>query len=257
MRVALGYVVLIVLPAILLVVQISTLRSLLAVNQRNSGDNLRIILTIVELVRDRDAVEEQARGYFTQGDQASKDEMKDFLQSFENGLREIQNYHGSDKEQAEANRLVQFWREFSEALSRQDQGGKAPSGGIPPELADQLARLRAQSLTVYQATVEDMKKQAEDSRKSSERTEFVAWWIGGATLVLGILISFIITRSISGPLRNLSEGTRAIVEGKSFYRLDTSRKDEFSQIAKDFNTLTEKLEGRAGVVAGGTGERKL
>jgi signal transduction histidine kinase len=40
----------------------------------------------------------------------------------------------------------------------------------------------------------------------------------------------------------LTEGTRAIAEGKFFYRLDTTRDDEFSQLAKDFNTMTRRLD---------------
>jgi methyl-accepting chemotaxis protein len=51
----------------------------------------------------------------------------------------------------------------------------------------------------------------------------------------------LIFRSISKPLANLTEGTRALAEGKLSYRLDTSGKDELSQLAKDFNSLTHRL----------------
>ena len=60
-------------------------------------------------------------------------------------------------------------------------------------------------------------------------------------LAISILVSFLIYRSISNPLANLTEGTRAIAEGKFYYRLDTSRNDEFSQLARDFNTMTRRL----------------
>ena len=55
------------------------------------------------------------------------------------------------------------------------------------------------------------------------------------------MVSFLIYRSISIPLVHLTAGTRAIAEGKFYYRLDTSRNDEFAQLAKDFNTMTHRL----------------
>jgi methyl-accepting chemotaxis protein len=58
---------------------------------------------------------------------------------------------------------------------------------------------------------------------------------------ISILVSFLILRSISKPLANLTEGTRALMEGKLFYRLDTSGKDELAQLAKDFNSLARRL----------------
>jgi len=60
-------------------------------------------------------------------------------------------------------------------------------------------------------------------------------------LSVTIVVSLLIVRSISKPLAHLTEGTRAIIEGKYFYRLDTSRKDEFAQLAKDFNTMIRRL----------------
>ena len=59
--------------------------------------------------------------------------------------------------------------------------------------------------------------------------------------MVGAFVSLLIVRSISIPLRQLTEGTRAIAAGKFYYRLDTSGKDEFAQVARDFNTMTERL----------------
>jgi len=58
---------------------------------------------------------------------------------------------------------------------------------------------------------------------------------------LSCFVSFVIVQSISSPLRQLTQGTRAIAQGKFFYRLDTSHNDEFAQLAKDFNTMSERL----------------
>lgn len=250
-RVALGYTILVLFIAALLAVQNFAFRRFRTVNLANSGDNLRLALVAVDLVRDVDAIEQHARLYFTLGNQGARDEMKESQQRFEDALREIRNFRGSEREQTEAGRLDRFWREYLEGSANAGPsiGGKSGAQAFPPDLADALSRLRTQSITVYQALLEDLKNQAAESRKSSERMEFLAWWTGCAALLFGILLSYLVIRSLSGPLRSLSEGTRALAEGKSYYRLDTTRRDELSQIARDFNAVVEKLREKEGPAA--------
>ncbi len=250
-RVALGYVILILLVAALLAVQTFAFRRFQLINRRNSGESLTFALIAVELVRDADAVEEHTRRYFDRGDQGSRDELKEFQQRFADALEGIREFRGTDRERSEMERLDRFWRECVEASGKLQPApsGKNGTQELPVDLTEALSRLRTQSVTVYQALVEDLKVQAAESRRFSERTEFIALWLGCSALALGILIAFLVVRSIAGPLRSLTEGTRAFAEGKAFYRLDTSRRDELSQIAKDFNVIAEKLKGQAGPVA--------
>ena len=86
-----------------------------------------------------------------------------------------------------------------------------------------------------------MSSKVERSRKTGDTAVLVLWISTAVVLAISILVSFLIFRSISKPLGHLTEGTRAIAEGKFFYRLDTTRNDEFAQLAKDFNTMTRRL----------------
>ena len=70
---------------------------------------------------------------------------------------------------------------------------------------------------------------------------WISWSAAAIALVVSFLVSFFIVRSISEPLHHLTEGTRAVAEGKFYYRLDASRNDEFALLAKDFNTMTARL----------------
>jgi hypothetical protein len=155
-RIAVGYVVLILLPAVLLFVQVIALRRLQAVNQSNSGENLRLALAAVGLVRDRDEVEEQVRRYLALGEPAAKDELKESMQSFESSLQQILEHHGTERELAEANRLAQFWKEFDEVLSKKEPSApiRGSAEGFPADLVEQLERLRAQSLTVFDVGIQ-------------------------------------------------------------------------------------------------------
>ena len=118
-----------------------------------------------------------------------------------------------------------------------------PQGGasLPESLQDDMERLRSLTYSVYQISMQSMAVEVEKSRATSETAALILWCAVFAALAISILVSFLIYRSISHPLANLTEGTRAIAEGKFYYRLDTSRNDEFSQLAKDFNTMTRRL----------------
>ena len=70
----------------------------------------------------------------------------------------------------------------------------------------------------------------------------VSYVFAAIALLSSGLVSFFIVQSISRPLKQLTQGTRTIAEGKFFYRLDTTRHDEFAQLAKDFNTMTLRLD---------------
>ena len=82
---------------------------------------------------------------------------------------------------------------------------------------------------------------SETSTRIGRNALFISWSALAVPVVLGAFASFLIFRSISIPLANLLEGTNAMASGKYFYRLDTSRKDELSRLALDFNALTQRM----------------
>ena len=108
-------------------------------------------------------------------------------------------------------------------------------------LQNDLEQLRAQTFSVYKAGVRSMSSKVEKSRKTGDTAALVQYCATLVALAISILVSYLIFRSISKPLAHLTEGTRAIAEGKFFYRLDATRNDEFSQLARDFNAMTLRL----------------
>jgi two-component system sensor histidine kinase GlrK len=118
------------------------------------------------------------------------------------------------------------------------------SGGAPPpeDIWHDFEWLGAQLHSVYQANLGAMSLRLENARRTGETAALVLAFSTLAAVAVGGLVSFFIYRSISKPLAHLTEGTHAIAEGKFFYRLDTSRSDEFSQLARDFNAMTRRLD---------------
>ena len=65
--------------------------------------------------------------------------------------------------------------------------------------------------------------------------------VAGLALLLAVLIVVLTVRSIKEPLQRLTEGTRTVARGTFTYQLDTSRGDEFAELAEDFNTMVRRL----------------
>ncbi|HYK91997.1 MAG TPA: HAMP domain-containing sensor histidine kinase, partial [Acidobacteriota bacterium] len=153
----------------------------------------------------------------------------------------------SPEEQIEIDRLGKSWKEFVDEYDsfprtqEQQEGGKPKTVMFPEKLQDSLRQLQINAESVYQASKATAAKEIRESRVTSRTVSVFSWCAAAIALVASALVSFLIYRSISIPLSHLTEGTRAIAEGKFYYRLDTSRNDEFSQLAKDFNTMTLQL----------------
>ena len=94
---------------------------------------------------------------------------------------------------------------------------------------------------IYEDPRQPIESRVEESSRAGKRAQRISWVAAAAALALSLLVSFWIIRSISGPLGYLTEGTRAVAEGKFFYQLDETGGDELAQLAGDFNRMTRRF----------------
>jgi two-component system sensor histidine kinase GlrK len=240
-RISLGYILLFIFLAVLVVYQVVTIGRMQAINRTLSGVGSQNALVSLQALRDLDLVEEYARKSLALADPDYLGPLREYRDDFERDLAELRGQAGSAGERGEIVRLGAGWNDFTRELDAR-LGRPAPGAPFPDALAADLERLKAEARSVYQASLGAMRDKVEQSRAMGETAALVLWVSTLAVLVIGALVSFLIYRSISRPLAHLTEGTRAIAEGKFFYRLDTSRDDEFSQLARDFNTMTRRLD---------------
>lgn len=74
--------------------------------------------------------------------------------------------------------------------------------------------------------------------------------LGLAVLIIGVLLSGLVLRSISKPISELAQMAERFGGGDFTGRLDEQRKDEFGALAKHFNHATEKLNEITGRLTG-------
>ncbi len=237
-----GYGILIVITSALLAYQVLAIYRLESTVRNLSSVDFRSGRLSLELMRGRDVVAEYTAKYFVTGDSDYFNLLNEQRDSFERTLAEFRSTVRSKPESDESQRLAQVWKAFQEEFAaHKDDPPQQWVDNLPDGLADQLETLRTQCLAVHMATLAEIDGEVERARQTGRRAEILSWSVAGVALMLSCVVSFLIVRSISRPLRQLTAGTRAIAEGRFFYRLNTERQDEFAELARDFNTMTNRL----------------
>jgi HAMP domain-containing protein len=217
--------------------------SVLSSNRALSQTGFRGAFTALDLLRLKAQIEENTRRWLAQRDENSLAKLKEASEDFAESLNRLKAETSVGKSQQETERLAQFWQQFTSDLESQKLASLGTgSTEASSELDGDLKRLETQMQTVYQIILDSMSSQIEASNKATQDAARNSWLLAAGALLLGVLLLLWHYRSISVPLAQLDEGTQAIAEGKLFVRLDTSRSDEFSRIAKNINDLTRHLQ---------------
>jgi signal transduction histidine kinase len=241
-RIISGYALFLAALAGLVIYQIITINRMQATSKTLSEINFQNALNCLQASRDLDRVEDFTRRLAVKGgDPDYLKALQESRENFQRSLETLKTRASSSEERAEVKRLSQQWDSYLLDLGllqlRLAQGDTA----LPPNLQEDLDRLNALVDSLYHATLRAMSSQVEASRRTGELAVLVLWGVTFVAFAISLLVSLLIVRSISKPLAHLTEGTRAIADGKFSYRLDTTRKDEFAQLARDFNKMTLRL----------------
>ncbi len=241
-RIMAGYGLLIALMAGMLGYEIFAVHRMQSIIWSLAQVNFRASEASLKLLPQRDLLEEYTKKSFASSDPEYIAAVQQFEKDFEVSLQEVKADANSAREQAEIARLTEIWQDFRGEF---DQECRKLTPGtfadFPPTLEKRLENLRAQITLVYEATLAAIESQVERSNRIGHRAEQVTWAVAGLALAISVLVTFFIMRSIGRPLALLTEGTRRLSEGQFDYRLDTTRGDEFAQLALDFNSMTRRL----------------
>ncbi len=242
-RVVSGYAVFVALLSAVLAYQTIVVHQMRAINRELSGVSFKAALASLQLIRDRDLVEEYSKKFFVGRDPDYLERLREYELDFETTLGRIQSNATSADEQAAVSLLTATWQEFKSEIEDQLANPELANGApFPARLEDELNRLSSQAAGVNSATLRAIASEVERSQMTGRYSGRVTWIAALGALALSCIISFFIMRSVLMPLKHLARGTRAIAEGDFSYRLNASRKDEFAQLAADFNAMALRLE---------------
>ena len=241
-RIILGYGLLLAILLGLAAYQVYAIIRMQSINRTVAEMDFQNSLAGLEAMRNFDLVEEYARKSFALGDADYLYLLHEYRQDFTADLRNLKNRTADGGVRDEIDRLTRQWDALNARLTASETRLVSGGGALPDAIQQDFESIDAQLRSVYQANLGSMSLRVENARITGETAALVLVFSSLAAVVIGGLVSFFIYRSISKPLAHLTEGTRAITEGKFFYRLDATRRDEFSQLARDFNAMTRRLD---------------
>ena len=115
----------------------------------------------------------------------------------------------------------------------------APPDTDPKALVDELTACLEKMIALRQSIINS--KMVELQQMGS-RSAFIIQTLVVASLVLGIILAFFITRSISRPLRQIEKMTEYIGQMNFDYQLDVHSPRELAQLAQSFSQMADRLK---------------
>jgi signal transduction histidine kinase len=242
-KIILGFLVLMVLGILVAANQLSAIHQMQAVNHDLSEINVKSATSVLEMQKLADLLVDDAKKYFALNDPLLYDGQivglrKDFLEA----LDQLSENAKSQREQTAIadlrTSLDDFWTVFNR-LKQQKQTWDPEQA--PPDLTVAVNHLTRQSELMLDAVEMSMKDRVAAAAEVGKTAEQLSWTIGIFAWLLGMIVAFLIVRSINEPLRRLTKGTRAIAKGQFWHRLYARGNDEFAELARDFNVMTAQL----------------
>ncbi len=238
-----GFGILTALLAALVVFQVLMINRMQKIVQGLSGVNFLVASSALQLYGSMTQIEGYARKAFELGDPDYEREFQDLREQVDREIALLGEQAKSEREIAEIRRLDAYWHRFVGDFEEQKRALPPRTlADFPKPLFEALQQLQIQTYNVYTVSSDVIRSETERSLRTGQDVKTLSATAAAIALVLSLLVGFLIVQSISVPLKHLAQGTRAIAQGRFYYRLDTSHDDEFSQVARDFNTMSERLK---------------
>jgi signal transduction histidine kinase len=240
-----GFGILLVLACVGLAYQVSVLHQMQSINRDLSAVNFRAASTALRTMQLSATLEEFVLKFFVAGDPIYEHQLEGVEQELLDNITDMRNTVRSDRERSEVEQMALTFNEFRtdfagyKELVKQKQEHEADY--LPNELASSLDRLQAQTRTTYNAVQLSIRDEVNRAAATGQRAERFSWTAGIVALLLGVFVTIALVRSINDPLQNLTKGTHLIAKGQFWHRLPVRGSDEFAELARDFNAMSERL----------------
>ena len=109
--------------------------------------------------------------------------------------------------------------------------------------ADQTDHIVAALMNLLESDLSEERKLVAADTATAQRRAFLTLGVtAGLSVVIALLLAGIVTHSVKAPLDRLSAGARALAAGDFHHRIPVDGKDELTELANAFNTMTSELE---------------
>jgi len=235
----------IALLAVLLVYHVRTIQHAVGSGHELTAISSRLRVTSTEQVARIGQMGNDAEKYLVTRDPGYLDKFLEAAHAYGLELERLHTLPLSTAEQTWMTPLDTHWKDVAaEAKELADHRSAPPEAAHASvvRLQQSLEQVQVETQQLAAAAQDAMTKELRQSEQAAGSAERLSWIAAVGALLLSILLSALLVRSIVLPLERLTEGTREVSAGRFDYRLATRGRDEFAQVAHDFNTMTERLD---------------
>lgn len=244
-KLGLAFGLLVTLVVAMLVHHVSVIQEVARLNRDLSAVTVRLALSSTDQLGQLDDLEESASKYLVTGDAGYLEAYRRSRRAFTGSLRQLRELPLTGDEQMEVELLSGLWDAFLRTVTL---GTPADSLVTDGDLSARLAEvsntiepIRRQTLRVSGASQLAMAGTVELSAAAARRASRMSRGAGVAAALAAVLLALIIVRSISERLGQLKRGAQRVAEGDFSVRVATHGSDEFSEVARTFNAMAERL----------------
>jgi two-component system sensor histidine kinase GlrK len=237
-----GFLILTLLAVVVLGNQLTVIHQMQTMNRNLADVDMKAATTALDTEELVDIINDDTKKYFFVSPDAGYEEhIAGLRQSLLEDLAKLEKSARSESTRAVTQKLSEALEDYWQVFNRLKPTEASDSNELPPELANSLDHLAAQSEVAYETVKGSMKDQVAAAEEKGAKAERVTWLAGLFSFLLGVIVFAFLVRSINDPLRRLTHGTRAIAKGQFWHRLPAHGSDEFAELARDFNSMTERL----------------
>lgn len=212
--------------AVLLIHHVLTIRDTVSTGYELTGISSRAFHTSSDQAARISQLEENAAKYVVTRDPGYLSKYEELAAAFTDVLAALKQQPLSEQERIEVDALDRHWTAFVAQSSA--IGSNAPTAELLLPMQARLDTIREHTRRLGTASQEAMLTQLTRNTAAARRAERLSWVAGGLVLIVSVLVSTMIIRSITEGLGRLAAGTREVARGRFGHRLEDTRDDEFA-----------------------------
>lgn len=187
-----------------------------------------------------------ANNYATSPNEDSWNIFQESLKKLETGVNEFQGLSMGRRELETAGTgvtvLIKLYSQLGNDIHDEIDNRMKIDGAVAAAQSELLRIMKNVTAQVIKPAETKTREAAESDEKSAFK---IAMFFTLLTAGLGLLFSWLISRSVTGPIRDVVAMIKDIAEGEGDLtrRLEIKSSDEIGELAQWFNTFTAKLQG--------------
>lgn len=233
-----AFAVYIALLAGLSVYHIRTTRRVVSSGHAFSGIAARLRTTTIQLDR-ISQISRDAEKYVLTRDTGYLAKFQRTQRDYDKELRALDSASLRTNERSEFIPLLALWdstTRWSDSLALRR------NSLLLPLFQESLDRAQVRTQRLGAASQDAMAEELAAARQTEREAEDVSKLAAGGALLLTLLLSAWIARTILDPINRLAEGTREVSAGRFTHRIKADGTDELAQVSREFNVMIERLD---------------